>query len=81
MSSSMLTPKGQITIPVDIRIYLGINPGDKLEFLIDEKGKVILFPVVENVTALKGLLTKSKKKVSIQKMRKIIAKYVADMNL
>lgn len=73
MSMSTLTQKGQTTIPQDIRVYLGVHAGDKLEFFIDQDGRVVLAPLTEKVTALKGLLSKPKKKVSIQKMKKVIA--------
>ncbi len=41
MAIATLTSKGQTTIPQEIRNYLGLHSGDKLEFLIDEK--VLLF--------------------------------------
>lgn len=44
MSMSTLTQKGQTTIPQDIRQYLGVHAGDKLEFIIDPDGRVILAP-------------------------------------
>ena len=74
MSMSTLTQKGQTTIPQNIRQYLGLHAGDKLEFFIDQDGRVVISPLTEKVTALKGLLPKPKKKVSIQKMNEIIAK-------
>jgi AbrB family looped-hinge helix DNA binding protein len=74
MSMSTLTQKGQTTIPQDIRVYLGVHAGDKLEFFIDQDGRVVLAPLTEKVTALKGLLAKPKKKVTVEKMNEIIAK-------
>lgn len=35
-----LTKKGQTTIPKDIRQYLGINPYDRVEFVVDNRGAV-----------------------------------------
>lgn len=72
MSLSTLTQKGQTTIPQDIRQYLGIHAGDKLEFYVDHDGRVILSPLTEKVTALKGMLPKPKKKVSIEQMNAVI---------
>lgn len=74
MSMSTLTQKGQTTIPQDIRQYLGVHAGDKLEFFIDQDGRVVLAPLTEKVTALKGLLRKPTKKVSIEKMNEVIVK-------
>lgn len=74
MSISTLTHKGQTTIPIQIRTYLNIHPGDKLEFFIDEEGRVVLTSVTSDVTQLKGILPKPKKAVSIETMNKIIKK-------
>jgi AbrB family looped-hinge helix DNA binding protein len=30
-----LTKKGQVTIPIDIRDFLGLQPGDDVEFVIE----------------------------------------------
>jgi AbrB family looped-hinge helix DNA binding protein len=30
-----LTSKGQVTIPIDIRYFLGLQPGDEVEFVIE----------------------------------------------
>jgi AbrB family looped-hinge helix DNA binding protein len=30
-----LTEKGQVTIPIDIRHQLGLEPGDEIEFVVD----------------------------------------------
>lgn len=74
MAISILTSKGQTTIPKEIRSYLGLHTGDKLEFLIDETGKVTLIPLTLEVTELKGILPKPRKKISIEQMNKVIAK-------
>jgi antitoxin PrlF len=37
---STLTSKGQVTIPAEVRRYLGVAQGDKLSFVIDDTGTV-----------------------------------------
>ena len=74
MSISTVTIKGQTTIPIQIRIYLDIHPGDKLEFFVDNDGRVVVTPLTTDVTQLKGMLPKPKKIVSIEQMNKIIKK-------
>ena len=32
MATSVMTTKGQITIPIDVRKELGLKTGDKVEF-------------------------------------------------
>ncbi len=41
---STVTSKGQVTIPKEIRSFLGIKPSDKINFMV-EKGHVVLKPV------------------------------------
>lgn len=80
MTTSKITSKGQTTIPLDIRSYLGVHAGDKLEFFIDDDGRVIVAPLTADVTELKGLLSKPKKKISIEDMNRAIKKRGARKN-
>ncbi len=41
MPLSKLTAKGQITIPKAIRERLGLSAGDKLEFSVDDAGRIV----------------------------------------
>jgi len=41
--SSTLSSKGQVTIPQEVRIRLGLKEGDRVEFVIEE-GRTILRP-------------------------------------
>ncbi|HEY5870172.1 MAG TPA: AbrB/MazE/SpoVT family DNA-binding domain-containing protein, partial [Candidatus Tectomicrobia bacterium] len=58
MPVATLTSKGQLVIPKDIREYLHLQPGDRLDFIIRDDGDVILRPVVTDVCELKSLLHK-----------------------
>lgn len=40
MSTATVTSKGQITIPVEIRTKLDLQTGDRVDFVIDESGRV-----------------------------------------
>lgn len=51
MAIARLTSKGQITIPKEIRDLLGIAPGDKLAFVVESDGKVVLPGDVRRVAA------------------------------
>ncbi len=39
MATATLTSKGQITIPVQVRTALGLETGDRVEFVEMEDGK------------------------------------------
>lgn len=78
MTTATMTSKGQTTIPQQIRAYLGLHTGDKIEFLIEEDGRVVLTPLTIDVKDLKGILPKPKKVVSIEQMNRTIIKRGSD---
>jgi antitoxin PrlF len=41
---SRVTSKGQLTVPQEIRKRLGIEPGDRVEF-VPEEGRTVIRPV------------------------------------
>lgn len=40
--ASALTVKGQVTIPKRVRDALGLKPGDGVDFVLDERGQVVV---------------------------------------
>lgn len=72
MSVSTVTSKGQITIPKPIREQLKIQAGDKIHFFIDDSGRVTFLPVKTDVRALKGIVPRPKKPVSVRDMNEAI---------
>jgi len=56
MKSATITTKGQVTIPKEIRDYLKLEVGNKIDFVIDENGTVKIIPLNVPVTALSGIL-------------------------
>jgi AbrB family looped-hinge helix DNA binding protein len=75
MGAATLTSKGQITIPVQVRTALGVNAGDRVEFVEMEKGKFAIIAATRSVRELNGLLyRKERKPVSIAEMNAAIAK-------
>ena len=74
MPPSMLTSKGQTTIPKDIRKRLNLHPGNRLEFDIDEDGRVLVLPVSVNASELAGMLKRPSKPVSVAEMDQAVQK-------
>ncbi len=72
MPAATITSKGQITIPRDIRSLLDLHSGDKINFIVDNKGAVCIVPVTRHVTTLKGIVKKPPKAVSIEDMKTAI---------
>lgn len=74
MAAATLTSKGQTTIPKEIRDFLGIGPGDKLDFVVESDGRVILRPANLDVRQLRGMLKRSgRKAVTLEEVDKAIA--------
>ena len=67
MSTATVTSKGQITIPADVRQRLGLKAGDPVEF-VEADGGFAIMPAADDVRALKGLLRKPDKPVTIDEM-------------
>jgi AbrB family looped-hinge helix DNA binding protein len=74
MSTSTLTSKGQTTIPKDIRERLNLHPGDRLEFVIDEDGRVLVLPASIDASELAGMLKPPARPVSLAEMNRAIHK-------
>ena len=69
------TSKGQLVIPKEIREYMGLQPGDRLDFIVQGDGEVVIRPAVSDVSALRGILkTAGRKPVSLSSMKRAIRK-------
>ena len=75
MAAATLTSKGQITIPSRVRAALGLEQGDRVEFIEQGKGQFVIVPATHSVKELKGMLyRKGRKPVSIEEMNAAIAR-------
>lgn len=72
MPIATITSKGQITIPKDIRALLDLHSGDKINFVVEESGEVRFLPATQDVSTLKGIVTKPEKAVSVDDMKATI---------
>ena len=76
MLQSVITRKGQTTIPKEIRELLGLKPNDKL-FYIVEDSKVILKPIHGDILQLRGSVPSKKRPAHLEKIRETTRKQVA----
>lgn len=72
MTTATLTSKGQTTIPKDIRDRLRLKAGDRLDFVLQPDGRVLMVPATIHARELKGMLPRPKKTVSLEQMEKSI---------
>ena len=73
MAAATLTSKGQITLPKSVRDRLGVEAGDRLEFIEAEQGFLVV-PATRDIRALKGVVPKAKKPVTVEDMNRSIAR-------
>ncbi|MFZ0889219.1 MAG: type II toxin-antitoxin system PrlF family antitoxin [Candidatus Binataceae bacterium] len=74
MAQSTITSKGQTTIPGEIRRHLKLKAGDRVEFMVERDGKVVLVPATVDVSELKGLLAPAPRRVTLEQMEVAIRK-------
>lgn len=74
MPIATLTTKGQVTIPKSVREALGVDAGDRIEFVESSKGVYTVVAVSRDVRELKGIIAKPAAPVSIEAMKRAIAK-------
>ncbi|OGS91990.1 MAG: AbrB family transcriptional regulator [Gallionellales bacterium GWA2_60_18] len=74
MTIAVLTSKGQITIPLPVRSKLGVEAGDRIEFVELGNGQFGIVAATENISSLKGIVGKPKAPVTIADMNRAIAK-------
>jgi antitoxin PrlF len=57
-----------------LRDKLGVSAGDRVEFVELAEGQFAVVPAVDDVRALNGIVAKPRKALSIEEMRRIVAK-------
>jgi AbrB family looped-hinge helix DNA binding protein len=79
MAEGVLTSKGQVTIPKEIRERLGLGQGDRLDFVVEADGSVRIRPLARSPADLYGLLERpDQAPVTIEDMEAALLEDVAD---
>lgn len=79
MAAATITSKGQITIPVRVRAALGVEPGDRLEFVELQKGQFAIVAATRSLKEIKGMFRgRRSKPVSIEEMNSAIARRASE---
>lgn len=76
MATSTLTSKGQITLPKMVREHLGLDAGDRINFVIRESGEVVVEPETVDVRSLRSALKRKGPGVSLAEMDRAIRRGV-----
>lgn len=73
MPTATITSKGQLTLPKAIRDRLHVNPGDTVEFVIEDSGQIHVRAGSVDVRDLRGLLRRpGRQPVTLEAMDKAI---------
>jgi antitoxin PrlF len=78
MPSAKLTTKGQITIPLEVRRKLGLEAGDRVQFVESETGGYEIFPATGSVAAIKGIVPPVGRTITLEEMDNAIARASAE---
>lgn len=79
MATATLTSKGQMTLPKEVRDRLGLHPGDKLDFVFDADGQLVIKPRTVHVGDLFGILKpKDGRVATLEDMEKAIIEGALD---
>jgi antitoxin PrlF len=77
--TSVVTQKGQVTIPVEIRRVLGIKANDRVTFIIDQD-RVCIEPIAESIETIFGAIEPIQRPEDFQRLRDTaIEDYVGDI--
>ena len=78
MPIATVTSKGQVTIPKVVRDLMHIDAGDQIDFVVTERGDVLVRSVSLDVRSLRGLLKRPRRKsVSVEEMNSSILRHHA----
>jgi antitoxin PrlF len=71
-----MTSKGQVTIPKQARDALQLSPGDHIEFVFGDDGRLFVLPATRPVQSIKGMLPKPARPVTLDEMESAITQAV-----
>jgi AbrB family looped-hinge helix DNA binding protein len=73
MPHSTLSTKGQLVVPKEVRDFLRVRPGDRIDFVVHDDGRVTIRPAVVDIHELRGLLhSPGRAAVSVEEMGRAV---------
>ncbi|WP_406280249.1 AbrB/MazE/SpoVT family DNA-binding domain-containing protein [Nocardia sp. NBC_00881] len=76
--SATVTSKGQITIPIDVRVAMGLRAGVRVAFVPTPNGTYELVPETRTIKSLKGIVGWSGSPIGLAEMNEAIAGNVVE---
>jgi AbrB family looped-hinge helix DNA binding protein len=78
MVRARISSKGQLTIPQEIRERYGLDTGDEVEFISEEKGAYLVPLKRKKLTDLYGILPATRPWVGMKRAREIYSKKLGE---
>lgn len=79
MARSIVTSKGRVTIPIEVRKELGIRAGDKVGFRLDaQTGECVFLRKTVSIMDLYGMFKHAGRPVTIEEMDQAIADHLGE---
>ena len=73
MPHSTLSTKGQLVVPKEVRDFLRVRPGDRIDFVVRDDGQVTIRPAVVDIHELRGILhAPNRPPVSVEEMNRAV---------
>ena len=77
MKAYTITPKGQVTIPAEIRKKMKLKPGDKITYE-DTAAGILLSPAKKDMMADFGFMKGLRKPADLETIRSTVRKKIAE---
>lgn len=58
MPTATLSSRGQLVIPKSVRDHMRLQAGDRVDFVVQDDGEVVVRPAAADVRDLRGMLRK-----------------------
>ncbi len=68
MAVATMTSKGQLTVPLEVRRKLGLQPGDKVQFTLQSDGALLRPERKHGIEALFGMLSGTGIHMTVEEM-------------
>ena len=78
---ALITSKGQVTIPKEVRERLRLRAGHKLRFVVENGDRVVITPLSKRLSELAGILPKPRRAVTLEQMDEGIRRAAAERYL
>ncbi len=76
MATTVLTSKGQMTLPKPVRDRLKLKTGDRIEVIVQEDGTALLIPRTYRLADLEGVLPPPGHRATIDEMDEAVGRQV-----